>query len=508
MVIEVINIVRKFSKITKVITFVLILSTMALAGQGAEDVQSDPSLLTVKRIFGDEEFESESFGPAVWLEDSRGYTTIEKSLTCPDANEIVLCSLPSCQPEVIVPADKLIPEDKDKPLVIEDYTWSKDSTKLLIFTNTERVWRDNTRGDYWLYDVKEQSLHKIGADTEESMLMFAKPSPDGRFVGYVYKKNIYVQNLKNFHTRKLTRRRSDTIINGTSDWVYEEEFGLRDCFKFSDDSRFIAYWQFDTEGVEDFYLINYTDNLYPEITAFKYPKVGQKNSAVRVGVVNVSGGPTAWLDLGEDTRNNYIPRMEWIPNTNRLLIQRINRLQNKNDVMVVGVEKGWLGEPRLGPVRTLFTESDDAWVDIHDDIHWIEKGRFFTWTSDRDGYRHAYLISTRGGQDRLLTPGQFDVINVIGTDEDDEWVYYIASPENAAQRYLYRSPIDGSGTVERITPAGSPGTHSYQISKDCKWAIHRFSAFGTPTTIDLVSLPNHQTIHRLEENNRTFQRVH
>jgi dipeptidyl-peptidase-4 len=507
MTIELINVAGYFTKPIKVMTFVFVLSAMALAAQAAEETQSDPSLLTVKRIFGDEEFESESFGPAVWLEDSGGYTTIEESLLCPDANEIVLYSLPSGRTEILVPADKLIPPGQEKPLVIDDYTWSKDGKKLLIFTNTKRVWRSNTRGDYWLYDVKAQSLKKIGADADESMLMFAKLSPDGRLAGYVYKKNIYVQDLKNFHTKKLTRRRTDTIINGTSDWVYEEEFGLRDCFEFSDDSKFIAYWQFDTEGVEDFYLINYTDNLYPEITAFKYPKVGQKNSAVRVGVVNVNGGPTAWVDLGDDTRNNYVPRMEWIPKTNRLLIQRMNRLQNANDVIVVGIEKGWLGEARLGPIRTLFTERDDAWVDVHDDIHWIEEGRFFTWTSDRDGYRHIYLISTRGGQDRLLTPGKFDVINVIGADEDNTWVYYIASPDSAAQRYLYRSPIDGSGTVERVTPADSPGTHSYQISKDCKWAIHRHSAFGKPTTIDLLSLPDHKTFRSLEENTELKKKV-
>ena len=170
MAIGFVDIVSGCPKMIKAIIFVLILSAMALAGRTVEDSQSDPALLTVKRIFGDEEFEPESFGPAVWLEDGRGYTTIEKSLTCPDANEIVLYSLPSGRTKIIVPADKLIPDDKDKPLVIEDYTWSKDGTKLLIFTNTQRIWRDNTRGDYWLYEVKGQTLQKIGSDAEESML--------------------------------------------------------------------------------------------------------------------------------------------------------------------------------------------------------------------------------------------------------------------------------------------------------------------------------------------------
>jgi dipeptidyl-peptidase-4 len=469
--------------------------------------KSDPALLSVKRIFADEEFESKSFGPAVWLEDARGYTTIEVSVSFPDANDIVLCDPSTGRSQVLVPAEGLVPKGKEKPLVIDDYSWSKDGTRVLIFANSKRVWRDNTRGDYYLYDVKEQSLRKIGGDAEESMLMFAKFSPDGRHVGYVYKRDIYVQSLKDFRIKRLTRNGSDTIINGTSDWVYEEEFGLRDCFQFSDDGSFVAYWQFDTEGVEDFYLINYTDNLYPEITAFKYPKVGQTNSACRVGVVSVTGGSTAWVDVGEDLRDNYIPRMEWIPKTNRLLIQRMNRLQNTNNVMVVGVQKGWLGEVRLGPVRTLFVEKDDAWVDVHNDIEWVEDGRFFTWTSERDGWRHIYLVSTRGGQERLLTPGEFDVMGLVGVDEESGWVYYIASPDNPTQRCLYRAPLDGSGKIETVTPLTQAGSHSYQVSKDSKWAIHWYSSFAKPTVIDLVSLPSHKRIRTLEENSQLRAKV-
>jgi len=392
----------------------------------------------------------------------------------------------------MVSATRLVPEGRSEPLKIDDYSWSPEAKRLLIFTNSKRVWRRNTRGDYWLLDGTSWKLQKLGGDAEPSTLMFAKFSPDGRRVAYVRERNLYVQNLKNLRIRQLTNGGSETVINGTSDWVYEEEFRLRDGFRWSPNGRWIAYWQFDTEGVRTFFLVNNTDSLYPKLIPIPYPKVGEMNSACRVGVISFRGGQTQWFDVSDDPRNHYIPRMEWAANSRTIAFQHLNRLQNTNEVV--------LGNVRKGSFRKILTERDDAWVDIRGDVKWLSDGRSFTWMSERDGWRHLYLISRSGRKITLLTPGEFDVISVQSVDEERGWVYCIASPDNPTQRYLYRTPLDGSGKACRVTPTDQEGTHTYRISPDSKWAFHTYSSFDTPPIIELVRLPEHETVRILAEN--------
>jgi dipeptidyl-peptidase-4 len=348
-------------------------------------------------------------------------------------------------------------------------------------------------------DLASDKLYKLGGDVEPSTMMFAKFSPDGHRVAYVHERNLFVQDLNDLRITQLTTKSSDTIINGTSDWVYEEEFGLRDGYRWSPDGNSIAYWQFDTEGVRDFSLINYTDSLYPEITTFQYPKVGQKNSSCRVGVISSGGGETIWLDVPGESCDHYIPKMEWAENSEEIVLQQLNRLQNTNKVMLADV--------RTGCVRTIMTESDEAWVDVSDSLKWLGDGSAFTWLSERDGWRHLYLVSRSGEKIILLTPGQFDVISIQSIDEKSGWVYYIASPDNPSQRYLYRSPLDGSGKVERITPANQNGTHRYQISTDSRWAFHTYSSFDTPPIVELVSLPEHTTKKVLADNSELRSKI-
>ncbi len=428
--------------------------------------KTDPSLLTLERIYTDEDFESESFGPARWLESGEGYTTLEECEDYEEAKDIVKYDPATGDSQVLISASSLIPCGMEEPLEIKNYSWSDDGTKLLVYTNSVKVWRKETRGDYWVYDIQSGNLRQLGGDADESRQMFAKFTPDDNSVGYVYRRNIYVQNLKTMRIKQLTKSGSETIINGTADWVYEEEFHVRDGFSFSPDGKYIAYWNFDTEGVREFQLINYTDELYPKITSYKYPKVGTVNSAVRIGVVSIKGGATKWLDVPGDLRNNYIPKMSWIPETNKIVIQRLNRLQNTNQIMLTEISSGFLGDVKATPLKTIITEKDDAWLDVHNDMKWIEQGRSFTWTSERDGWRHLYLVSACNGEVKLLTSGDYDVISVIKIDDKAGWVYYIASPDNTTQRYLYRTIMDGTGKTERLTPLDQSGTHSYQISKD------------------------------------------
>jgi len=469
------------------------------AVQAGDEETADQSLLTLERIFTDEEFEGEKFGPARWLEDGSGYTTLEDSETQEEGKDIVRYDPETGKSEVMVASEKLIPKGESEPLEIDNYSWSPDGGKLLVFTNTKRVWRTNTRGDYWVLDLQSGKLRKLGGDAEPSTLMFAKFSQDGGRVAYVRERNLFVQNLKNYKVKQLTDDGSETIINGTSDWVYEEEFSLQDGFRWSPNGKSIAYWQFDTEGVRNFHLINNTDSLYPKIIPIQYPKVGETNSACRVGVISSAGGKTKWFEVSDDPRNHYIPKMDWAADSKTIVLQHLNRLQNTNEVI--------LAEVRRGRIRKVLTERDEAWIDVGDDLKWLNNGQSFTWVSERDGWRHLYLVSRSGKKLKLLTPGEFDVISVQSIDEEDGWVYYIASGGNPTQRYLYRTPLDGSGKAERLSPKCREGTHSYKISEDSEWAFHTYSRFGTPPVIELVRLPEHRTIRTLEDNSQLRSRI-
>ena len=450
-------------------------------------------MLTVDRIFGKEEFKTQDWGPARWLEDGSGYTTLEKSQTVKEAQDIVRYDPESGQREVLVFASNLVTRGESRPLKIEDYAWSDDGRKVLVFTNTKRVWRKETRGDYWLFDLKSRELKQLGK-AAPSTLMFATFSPDGRRVAYVCQNNLFVQTLDSSRITQLTADGSDVIINGTSDWVYEEEFGLRNAFRWSPDGTQIAYWQFDTSGVRDYKLINNTDALYPTITSYAYPKVGETNSACRVGVVKASGGRTRWLRPDVDPRNHYIPQMEWMKDSQHVVLQQLNRLQNTNLVIQ--------GDSRTGVTRELLTDRDDAWVEVVENWHWIEDGHRFLWLSERDGWQHIYAVGCTNQQITLLTPGAYDVIRIVGVDEKQQSVYFIASPDNPTQRYLYGARLDGRGQTERVSPSNQPGTHAYEMSKDCRWAFHTYSRFGQPPLIELVRLPEHEVIRRLDEPER------
>jgi dipeptidyl-peptidase-4 len=461
---------------------------------------SDKRILTLDRIFSSSEFRSETFGPARWLDDGSAYTTLEPPPGKRDVRDIIRYETATGVRSVLISADALRPGGTAAPLGIDDYAWSKDGRKLLVFTNTEQVWRQNTRGDYWVFDIAAKKLTQVGRNAVASTLMFAKFSPDGSRVGYVRENNLYVEDLATGRTTQLTRDGTKRIINGTFDWVYEEELDLRDGWRWSPDGRSIAYWQLDTEGVPDFYLINNTDSLYPRIITIQYPVAGQTNSAGRVGVVSAAGGITRWLQVPGDPRNNYIARMNWAGNSNEIILLQLNRRQNSLNVII--------GSARNGQVRTILNEKDDAWVDIDvEDIPWLGDGQRFLWSSDRDGWRHVYVATRTGADPVLITKGAFDVISVEGVDEKTGWLYYIASPENATQRYLYRTKLSGNGETERVSPAAQAGSHSYSIAPNAAWAFHTYSTIGSPPVVELVHLPDHQVARVMAANSQTIARV-
>lgn len=457
----------------------------------------------LKRIFLKDEFSAKTFRQARWVESGAAYTTLEggggedDSKTGP--RDIVRYDTATGQRSILVAASALKPAPDAEPLSIRDYTWSADGQRLLIFTNTKRVWRQNTRGDYWVWERASGALRKLGGAVAPSSLMFAKFSPDGGRVAYVHNNNIYVEDLRTGAATQLTSDGSTTTINGTSDWVYEEEFAVRDGFRWSPDGKSIAYWQFDTTGVGEFTLINNTDGLYPRLIRIPYPKSGTKNSAVRVGVVAAKGGPTKWMDVPGDSREQYIARVEWSPDSKQVALQHLNRQQNRNDLL--------LADAATGKTERAFRDEDQAWVDVVDDFHWVDGGGQFTWLSERGGWRQAWIVSRDGQSSRAVTPVGADVVRFLRLDDQEQWIYYIASPDNATQRYLWRMRLNGQGKPERLTPANQPGTHSYSIAPNGRWAFHTWSSFDRPPLTELVSLPEHKAVRTLEDNAELRQAV-
>ena len=477
------------------ILFVIFLYIQPIVAQ-----EADKSILTIDRLFKKPEFRGERFGPARFLDNGKSYTTLEKSEAVKRAKDIIKYDTESGERTILVPAELLIPKGDTTALSISNYEWSTDKNMLLIFTNTKRVWRYKTRGDYWVLNLKTENLMKLGGDAPESSLMFTKFSPDNKNVAYVSKHNVFVQNLSDGKITQLTFDGSNTTINGTFDWVYEEELSNRDGFRWSPDSKYISYWQLDASGIGEFLMINTTDSIYSYTIPVQYPKVGTKNSDCRVGVISAEGGKTVWMKVPGDMRNDfYIARMDWAKTSDEIYIQRLNRPQNKLVIMLCNIE--------TGNVQTILTETDDAWIDINDDMHWFNKGKNFTWVSERDGWRHMYVVSRDGKDVKLITPGNFDVIKVSSIDFENGWIYYIASPNNPTQRYLFRVSLDGKGNIEQITPKSFSGINSYQISDGSNYAIHTYSNINTPSIKDLVELPNHKVIRNLVANKKLSEKI-
>ena len=447
--------------------------------------------LTLEDIYTNGLYRSKGVGQLRWIKDNKSYSTLEFNAAA-KGNDIVRYDVVSLTKSILVNANQLLPAVAAKPLSIEDYIWSDDNNRLLIFTNTRKVWRYNTRGDYWVLNLANGKLKQLGKGLEEATLMFAKFSPDGGRVAYVSKLNIYVEDIATGKIIQLTKDGGGNIINGTFDWVYEEELDCRDGFRWSPDGATIAYWQSNTKGVGTFYMINNVDSNYSVPIPLPYPKVGTTNSAVKVGVISASGGKTKWFVIPDDPRNNYLAQMDYIPGSDEVMIQQLNRLQNTNTV--------WVGNTKTMGLKNILTDKDEAFLDVHDNIEWLDNNKSFTWTSEKDGWLHLYKVSRDGKEMQLITKGNFDVVNINCIDPASGYVYYIASPENFTQRYLYRSKLDGNGTAERVSPTDMSGQHSYQISADAKYAIHSFENATTPRRISLINLNSHKEIKLLEDN--------
>ncbi len=425
-----------------------------------------------------------------WTRDGNGYFSSE-------GGEIVKYELPGLTKTVIVSKAMLTPKNVSQPLRVRNFFFSNDDKKILIYTNSKKVWREDTRGDYWLLNVADNSLVQIGKTRPSSSLMFAKFSPDGTKVAYVSEYNIYAEDIATGKTTQLTVGGSRKQINGTFDWAYEEEFFCRDGFRWSPDSKKIAYWQIDASKTKVHLMINNTDSIYPFIVPIEYPVAGESPSPFKIGVVDITTAKTKWMDIPTDpVLQSYVPRVEWAANNTQLIIQHLNRKQNESDVMLCDIS--------TGVSTSVYKEKDPAWIDfiaLWDEDYsyggwdWLNGGKEFVWPSEKDGWRHLYRVSRDGKKETLITTGKYDVMDICAIDEKSGYVYFFASPDNATQKYLYRTKLDGSAEAERLSPLNQNGTHGYSVSPTGKYAEHSFSNYYTPPSNEWVSLPDHSSLN-------------
>ena len=496
-----------------VLAILIALSVVSYAQQSAPAATAEKDMVT--RIFSGEFSERPARAP-LWFDNGQSYTAIERPAGGGSGRDVVKYdTVTGNKLEVLITAAQLTPPGKE-PLDIAGLTWSKDHQRVLIFTNTRRVWRTNSRGDYWFLDRATGRLKKLGGDAPESSLMYAKFSPDATRVAYVKQNDIYVEDLAGGAIQRLTHDGTDLIINGGSDWVNEEELDLHDCFRWSPDGQHIAFWQFDLHNVGNFALTYYLGKErevvtqipsgqtgpYPVSMNVPYPLAGTTNSAVRIGVVNANGqGALKWVPVPGEPRDNYIGRMQWA-DAKTLLIQQLNRLQNTDNYFLADID--------ANTVRQMWRDHDDAFITIGfgglSEARPMNDGREFLTVSEKDGWMHVYRVD-RGGRETLVTRGNMDTAGIDGVDEKEGWLYFIASPDNATQRYLYRAPLDGKSDPVRVTPANLPGTHTYNISPDGKFAFHSVSSYDDPGMRELVSLPDHKVVRSLGDSSELKKKV-
>jgi dipeptidyl-peptidase-4 len=455
-------------------------------GLGAQE----PGRLTIERLHGSADFAVEGTGPLRWI-DGRGFARLRPSLAVEGAVDIVRHDTFTGAETVLVAAADLRPAEGGPALRIEDHAFSADRDAVLLFTASQRVWRTRSRGDYWLFERGSKALRRLGGpDAGPSALQFAQFAPDARRIAYVRDRDLWSEDRQSGAVVRLTEGGGPTRFHGVLDWVYEEEFGLQDGFRWSPDGRHIAFWQIDDEGVGVMEIAHNLGGTYPRIERIPYPKVGTTNPAARIGVVPAGGGPVVWLDLPGDPRAHYLARLDWSP-AGEVVVQQLDRRQQHLRV--------FFADPATGACREVFADRDPAWVEAVDPLHWVEDGRTFLWLSERGGWRQVWAVPTDGTAPRCLTPGAYDVIDLLAVEEIADALWIAAAPDDPTQRLLFRAPLSG-GAAQRITPEGATGWHEYSFAPGCRYAVHTRSAFGEPPQVEVLRMPDHEALRVLCDN--------
>ena len=481
-----------------------ILITVVCLASSVNAQNEEKVLLSLDDLFSDE-YEAKSFGPAYWFSDGSGYVVVEKAESGGD-KEIVKYDPETGERIILVPSYRLKHPGSTDQIDLEGLQWAANYSKILFFTNRKSYEWEGDTGEYWVLDLFLWTWNQIGEDLPTQSLQSAKFSPDGMSVSFIHDGDIYIEDLSCYKVTRLTKKCGERVYNGRIKGCNTSMISLRynelrfghDGYTWSPDSKKIAYCQIDYTNVPDYYMINNTETLYPEIIKFPYIKVGQQLPGFRVGITDISTPATTWLDLPCDPFKDYLWQMQWTPNEHELSLQVLNRRQDSMKIILADTEHY--------VTKIIYTEVDEAWV-VPTDIHWIDGGEKLIFMSERDGWEHIYMYSHEGDELGCLTPGEFDVVIIQGIDKENGWLYYVASPDNPCQRHLWRVGLDLKGKSESVTPVGTRGTHKYQVSPDFKWAIEDYSDADTPSVYRLINLPDHREVKILEDNSKLREKL-
>lgn len=480
----------------------------ALLPAAAMAQEAETPMLTLEDIHSSGMFVSASFQGGKWAGEGPVVTFVEQD---GEVAHLIRYDLETEQRELLVDGVKLYAPDVERTVGIDEYAYSPDGSAMLIYTDSEQVWRYNTKGYYYLYDLATQSLTPI-ARREDGFQMFAKFSPDGRRVAFVRNRDLFVVDLADMSERRLTDDGGPgEIINGTSDWVYEEEFGLRDGWAWSPDGAWIAYVQLDESNTREFAMADLRAQ-YPDIARFRYPKAGEVNSEIRVGVVDVVSGSRQFFDTGTwqtgEDDPEYIPSLGWTPEVDGMSYVwffRLNREQNQVDVLY--------GSPEDMSTRLVLREENDTWIDVETSfgdlaggtITYLDDDQHFVWMSERDGYRHLYLYENDGAFVRQLTHGAWNVTSFHGIALDRDALFFTATAASPLERHLYRVSFrDPDAAPVRITERS--GSHGIDMSPDLRYYIDRFTNVRTPLAATLHKADG-ASIKVLEDNAALRERL-
>lgn len=393
-----------------------------------------------------------------WMNDGRFYSAT-------DGRNITRFNITNGESETLFDASQ------HNDLIIQGYEFSADENLILIKTDVESLWRRSTKENYYIYNRTSNQLTKLTQSEEKQQ--YAALNADGDKAAFVQNNNLFWVNLATGEEIQITEDGEfNSIINGAADWVYEEEFGFAKAWFWSPDGDRIAFYRFDEAHVKEF-TMELWGNLYPDQVRFKYPKTGEENAIVSIHVYDLNSGETVTMDVGDET-DQYIPRINWTNDNDLLSIRRMNRLQNQEDLLFANASTG---------ETTLITiETSETWLDVHDDLFFLDNGKQFITTSSKSGFNHVYLYNLDGEELRQITKGDYDVTQIVGYDERRHNLYYLSTEVSPLQRQFYRIRVDGR---RKRTLTEAEGWHSINMSRDFKYYIKTHSDYNMPPVITL-----------------------
>ena len=451
----------------KVLNLAIIITLGMTVAQGQQS-------LTIQDIFGSSKYSTRSLSGIHWIDDGKAFS-YQQYDSVKKATQVWKYMIANGKREILIDGSLLYHDTSKTPFRYTSYQWSPNEQKVLfVSAPPERQYlsRHTPGGNYFLYDLKEKDLRRL---TNVSEIQYnQKFSSDGSKLGFVRGNNIYYFDLAQETETQLTADGADHLINGKFDWVYEEEFSISDGWAWSPDGASIAYWQLDENRVPEYHMVDFMTKR-SEVETMRYPKAGDTNSVVRIGIVSVKTRKTVWMDIGKE-EDIYIPRMQWFPDGKQLLIQRLNRLQNKLELLVANAE--------TGTSSVLFTEESKTWIEEGYEAILLKSGKQLFHISDKDGYAHIYLVDLVSKKETQITKGEWEVEGISGIDEEQQVIYFTASVKTPLERHFYSIRFDGS-RMKQLTADGF--SHTINLAPDRQNFLDTYSKTNMPPKIAIVS---------------------